>query len=50
MNEKDCFDDFIAGFGFGVGRGPLVASRRSSFWLPSPPLQFKMKGWFYLAE
>jgi hypothetical protein len=19
MNEKDCFDDFIVGFGFGVG-------------------------------
>jgi len=26
MNEKDCFDDFIAGFGFGVGRVPLVAA------------------------
>jgi hypothetical protein len=25
MNEKDCFDDFIVGFGFGVGRVPLVA-------------------------
>ena len=30
MNEKDCFDDFIVGFGFGVGRMPLVASPRSS--------------------
>jgi hypothetical protein len=28
MNEKDCFDDFIVGFGFGVGRVPLVASPR----------------------
>ena len=33
MNEKDCFDDFIAGFGFGVGREPWAASRRPSFWL-----------------
>jgi hypothetical protein len=28
MNEKDCFDDFIVGFGFGVGRVSLVASPR----------------------
>ena len=28
MNEKDSFDDFIVGFGFGVGRVPLVASPR----------------------
>jgi hypothetical protein len=26
MNEKDCFDDFIVGFDFGVGRVPLVVS------------------------
>ncbi len=38
MNEKDCFDDFIAGFGFGVGREPWAASRRPSFWLQFPPL------------
>ena len=25
MNEKDCFDDSIVDFGFGVGRVPLVA-------------------------
>jgi len=25
MNEKDCFDDFIVGFGFRIGRVPLVA-------------------------
>jgi len=43
MNEKDCFDDFIVGFGFGVGRVPLVASPRPSLWLPSP-LWFKMRG------
>jgi hypothetical protein len=43
MNEKDCFDDFIVGFGFGVGRVPLVASPRPSLWLPSP-LRFKMRG------
>jgi hypothetical protein len=43
MNEKDCFDDFIVGFGFGVGRVPLVASPRPSLWLPSL-LWFKMKG------
>jgi hypothetical protein len=44
MNEKDCFDDFIVGFGFGVGRVPLVASpRRPSLWLQSP-LWFKMRG------
>jgi len=30
MDEKDCFDDFIVGFGFGIGRVPLVASPRSS--------------------
>jgi hypothetical protein len=28
--KKDCFDDFIVGFGFGVGRVPLVASPRPS--------------------
>jgi hypothetical protein len=43
MNEKDCFDDFIVGFGFGVGRMPLVASPRPSLWLQSP-LWFKMRG------
>jgi hypothetical protein len=32
--KKDCFDDFIVGFGFGVGRVPLVAS----------PLRLKMRG------
>jgi len=42
MNEKDCFDDFIVGFGFGVGRMPL-ASPRPSLWLPSQ-LRFKMRG------
>jgi len=30
MKEKDCFDDFIVGFGFRVGRVPLVASPRLS--------------------
>jgi len=30
MNEKNCFGDFIVGFGFGVGRVPLVASPRPS--------------------
>jgi len=25
MNKKDCFDDFIVGFGFRVGMVPLVA-------------------------
>jgi len=43
MNEKDCFDDFIVGFDFGVGRVPLVASPRPSPWPPSPP-RFKMRG------
>ena len=28
--KKDYFDDFIVGFGFGVGRVPLVASPRPS--------------------
>jgi hypothetical protein len=39
MNEKGCFDEFIVGFGFGVGRVPLVASPRR----PSP-LKLKMRG------
>ena len=30
ISEKDCFDGFIVGFGFGVGRMPLVASPRPS--------------------
>jgi hypothetical protein len=34
MNEKGLLDDFIVGFGFGVGRVPLVAS----------PLRLKMRG------
>ena len=34
MNEKDCFDDFIVGFDFGVGRVPLVASWRWPWWRP----------------
>jgi hypothetical protein len=34
LMKKDCFDDFIVGFGFGVGRVPLVAS----------PLRLKMRG------
>jgi hypothetical protein len=42
-NEKDCFDDFIVGFDFGVGRVPLVASPRPSLWPPST-LRFKMRG------
>ena len=42
MNEKDCFDDFNVGFGFGVSRVPL-ASSRPSLWLPWP-LRFKMRG------
>ncbi len=41
MNEKDCYDDFIVGFGFGVGRVPLVASPRPYPWPPST-LRFKM--------
>jgi hypothetical protein len=28
INEKDCVDDFIVGFGYGIGRVPLVASWR----------------------
>jgi hypothetical protein len=43
LNEKDCFGDFIVGFGFGVGGVPLVASPRPSPWPPSP-LRFKMRG------
>jgi hypothetical protein len=39
MNEKDCLDDFIVGFGFRVGRLSLVASPR-----PPSPLPFKMRG------
>ena len=31
--KKDCFDDSIVGFGFGVGRVPL-ASPRPSLWPP----------------
>lgn len=41
MNEKDCFDDFIVGFDFRVGRVPLVAPP------PSPlqsALRLKMRG------
>ena len=34
INEKDCVDDFIVGFDFGVGRVPLVASCRSPWWRP----------------
>jgi hypothetical protein len=46
MNEKDCFDDFIVGFDFGVGRVPLVASPRPP---PRPSslqsaLRLKMRG------
>jgi hypothetical protein len=45
MNEKDCFDDFIAGFGFGVGRmPPLVASPRPSSLCLLLQLRFKMMG------
>ena len=43
MNEKDCIDHFIVGYGFGVSRVPL-ASPRPSLWLPSP-LRFKMRGY-----
>ena len=43
MNEKDCFDAFTAGFGFGVGRVPLVASPPPLLCLQSP-LWFKMRG------
>ncbi len=48
MDEKDRFDDFIVGFGFGDGRVPLVASPRPSPWwpslrLPSAP-RVKMRG------
>jgi len=46
MNEKDCFGSFNVGFGFGIGRVPLVASPRPSSW-PSSLLQFKMKGLLY---
>jgi hypothetical protein len=28
IDEKDCVDDFVVGFDFGVGRVPLVASWR----------------------
>ncbi len=46
MNEKNCFDGFIAGLGFGVGGLSLVASSRRSRRprRPSRPLQFKMRG------
>ena len=44
MNEKDCFDDFIVGFSFGVGRmlASLVAPRGPSS-LQSA-LRLKMRG------
>lgn len=42
MNEKDCCDDFIVGFGFGVGRVPLAAPPRPSS-LQSA-LRLKMRG------
>ena len=46
MNEKNCFDGFIAGLGFGVGGLSLVASSRRSRRprRSSRPLQFKMRG------
>jgi hypothetical protein len=28
MNEKDCFDGFIVGFGFGVGKVPVMMALR----------------------
>jgi len=34
INEKDCVDDFIAGFDYGVGRVPLVASWWWAWWRP----------------
>ncbi len=34
INEKDCVDDFIVGFDYGVGRVPLVASWRRPRWWP----------------
>jgi hypothetical protein len=34
INEKDCVDDFIVGFDYGVGRVPLVASWRWPRWRP----------------
>jgi hypothetical protein len=49
LNEKECFGDFIVGFGFGVGRVPLVAwwSRGWSWWRRSSllrsELRFKMR-------
>jgi hypothetical protein len=49
MNEKDCFGDFIVGFGFGVGRVPLVAwsswrwSRGWLRWRRSSLLQSKLR-------
>jgi len=42
MNEKNCFDAFVAGFGFGVGGLSLVASSRRPRRLPWP-LQLKIK-------
>ena len=44
INEKDCVDDFIVGFDFGVGRVPLVASWRWP-WRPwwRPLLEGKMR-------
>ena len=47
MNEKDCFDDVIVGFGFGIGRVPLVARQRSSPWRSSllqSALRLKIRG------
>jgi len=34
INEKDCVDDLIVGFDYGVGRVPLVASWRWPWWRP----------------
>jgi hypothetical protein len=34
INEKDCVDDFIVGFDYGIGRVPLVASWRWPWWQP----------------
>jgi hypothetical protein len=49
INEKDCVDDFIVGFDYGVGRvPPLVASR----WWPwrRPLREGKMRPLLLKAE
>jgi len=52
INEKDCVDDFIVGFGYGIGRVPLVASWRWPWWRPwwQPLREGKMRQLLLKAE